>query len=48
MFNHRKTLAHQLFLKLQGQLLAFQLVLSALLDEFPNIDSIYESYKPTI
>ena len=32
----------------QGQLLASQLVLNALLDEFSNIDSIYISYKATI
>ena len=48
MFNHRKTLAHQLLVKLQDQLLASQLVLNALLDEFSNIDNIYESYKPTM
>ena len=29
-------------------MLASQLVVSALLDEFANIDNIYESYKPTI
>ena len=40
MFNHPKILANQL--------LASQLVLNALLDEFSNIDYIYESYKPTI
>ena len=45
MFNHKKTLAHQLLLKLQGQLLASQLVLNVLLEEFSNIESIYESYK---
>ena len=48
MFNCQKTLAHQLLVKLQGQLLASHFVLNALLDEFSNIDSIYESYKPTI
>ena len=48
MFNHQKTFGHQLLVKLQGQLLASQLVLSALLGEFSNIDSIYESYRPTI
>ena len=35
-------------LKLLDQLLASQLVLNALLDEFSNMDGIYESYKPTI
>ena len=34
--------------KLLGHLLASQLVLSALLDEFSNTDSIYITYKPTI
>ena len=48
MFNHHKTLAHQLLVKYQYQLLASQLVLNALLDEFSNIDNIYESYRPTI
>ena len=48
MFSQQKTLAHQLLVKLQDQLLASQLVVSALLDEFANIDNIYESYKPTI
>ena len=33
---------------LQDKLLASQPVLNAFLDEFSNIDSIYESYKPTI
>ena len=35
-------------MKLQGQLLASHFVLNALLDEFFNMDSIYESNKPTI
>ena len=48
MINHWKTLAHQLLVKLQDQLLASQLVLKALLNEFSNMDSYYESYKPTI
>ena len=48
MFNRQKTLAHQLLVKLQDQLLASQLVVYILLDEFVNIDNIYESYKPTI
>ena len=48
MFNRQKTLAHQLLVKLQDQLLASQLVVNTLLDEFSNIDNIYESYKPTI
>ena len=48
MFNRQKTLAHQLLVTLQDQLLASQLVVNALLDEFANIDNIYESYKPTI
>ena len=47
-FNCQKTLAHQLLVKLQGQLLASHFVLNALLDEFSNINSIYKSYKPTI
>ena len=46
MFNQQKTSAHQLLVKLQDQLLASQLVVNALLDEFANMDSIYESYKP--
>ena len=48
MFNHQKTLVHQLLVKLQRKLLASQLVLSVLLDEFFNIDNIYESYRSTI
>ena len=48
MFNCQKTLAHQLLVKLQDQLLASQLVLNALLDEFSNVDNIYEPYKPTM
>ena len=48
MFNWQKTIAHQLSLKLQDQLLASQLAVNALLDEFAYIDSIYESYNPTI
>ena len=46
MFNHQKTLDHQLLVKLQDQLLASQPILNALLDEFSNLDIIYESYKP--
>ena len=48
MFNQQKTLAHQLLVKLQDQPLASQLVVNALLDEFANIDNIYESCKPTV
>lgn len=48
MLNHQKTLAHQLLVKLQGQLLASHFVLNALLGEFINIDNIYKSYKSTI
>ena len=48
MFNCQKILAHQLLVKLQDQPLASQLVLNALLDEFSNIDNIYESYKPPL
>ena len=48
MFNHQKTLAYQLLVKLQDQPLASQLVINALLDKFSNIVNIYESYKPTI
>ena len=48
MFNYQKTLPHQLLVKLQDQKLASQLVLNALLVEFSSIDSIYESYRPTI
>ena len=48
MFNWQKTLAHQWLVNLQDQLLASQLVVNALLDEFANIDNIHESYKPTI
>ena len=47
MFNWQKTLAHQLLVKLQNQLLASQLVVNALMDESANIDNIYESYRPT-
>ena len=42
MFNHQKTLAHQLLVILQGQPLASHFVLNALLDEFSNIYSIYK------
>ena len=48
MINCQKTLAHQLLVKLQDQLLTSQLVHNTLLDEFSSIDNIYESYKPTI
>ena len=48
MFNCQKTLAHQLLVKFQGELLASHFGLNALLDEFSNTDSTYESYKPTI
>ena len=48
LFNCQKTLAHQLLVKLQDQLLVSNFVLSALLDEFSIIDSLYKSYKPTI
>ena len=34
--------------EIQCQLLDSHFVLKALLDEFSNIDSIYESYMPTI
>ena len=37
MFNHQKTLAHQLIVEIQCQLLASQLVLNALLNEFSKI-----------
>ena len=47
MFNCQKTLT-ELLVKLQGQMPASHLVLNALLDEFSNINSMYESYKPTI
>ena len=46
MFNCQKTSAHQLLVKLQGQLLASNFVLNAHLGEFSNMNSIYESYKP--
>ena len=48
MFNHQKTIAYQLLVKFQGQLLASHFVLNALLGEISNTDSIYESYKPSI
>ena len=48
MFNQQKTLAHQLLVKLQDQLLASQHVVNALTDEFANMGNIYESYRPTI
>ena len=48
MFNCQQTLVHQLLVKLQDQPLAFQLVPSALLDEFSNIGNVYESYEPTM
>ena len=38
----------KLMVKLQDQLLVSQLAVSSLLDEFANIDNIYESYKLTI
>ena len=47
-FSQQKTLAHQLLVKLQDQLLTSQLVVNALLDEFANTDNIYESYRCTI
>ena len=48
MFNCQEKLAHQLLVKLQDQPLPSQLVFNPLLDEFSNINNIYESYKPTI
>ena len=48
MFNQQKTIVHQMLVKLQDQLLAFQPVVNALLDEFANRDNIYESYRPII
>ena len=48
MFNLQKTLAHQLLGKLHDLLLASQLVVNVLINEFANIDNIYESYRPTI
>ena len=48
MFNSQKILVHKLLVKIQGQPLALPFVLNALQGEFPNIDSIYESYKQTI
>ena len=48
MFSWQRTLAHQLLVKSKDQLLASQLVVNALLDEFANTDNIYESYKPAI
>ena len=47
MFNRQKTLAHQLLVKLQDQLLTSQLVVNPLIEEFANIYNIYESYRPT-
>ena len=47
MFNHKKTSAYQLLVKLQDQLLTSHFVLNDFLGEFSNIDSIYKSYKPT-
>ena len=48
MFNCQKTSAHQLLVKLHGQLLASHFVLNALLGEFSNIYSIHKSYMPAI
>ena len=48
MFNHQKALAHELLMKLQYQPFASNFILNALLGEFTNIDSIYQSYKLTI
>ena len=43
-----ENLSSSVLVKLQGQLPTSQLVINALLDEFANIDDIYEFYKPTI
>ena len=48
MFYHQKALAHELLMKLQYQTFASIFVLNAVLGEFTNIDSIYQSYIPTI
>ena len=48
MFNHQKTSAHQLLVKLLHWPLASHFVLSALLGEFFNIDNIYKPYQPAI
>ena len=48
MFNQQKTLAHQLLVKFQDQLLAYQVVVNALIDEYVNIENVYESYISTI
>ena len=47
-FNHQKTSAHQLLMKLQHQLLTSNFILNPLLEEFTSIDSIYQLYRPTM
>ena len=47
MFNNKKALAHEL-LKLQCQPFTSNIIFNALLGEFSNINSIYQSYKSTI
>ena len=48
MFNCQNALAHELLMKLQCQSFASNFILNALIGEFTNIDSIYQSYKLTI
>ena len=48
MFKHQKTLAHELLMKLQCQPFASNFMLNALLGEFTNIDSSYQSYDSTM
>ena len=48
MFNCQKEPAQELLMKLQHQPLTSSFVLSALLGEITNIDSINQSYEPTI
>ena len=47
-FDHQKASAYQLLMKLQWQPFTSSFVFNALLGEFPNIDSIHQSYRPTI
>ena len=48
LFKCQKALAHELLMKLQCQPFISNFIFNALLGEFTNINSIYQSYKPSI
>ena len=48
MFHPKKTLAHELLMKLQYQPFTCNFILNALLGEVTNINSSYQLYKPPI